>query len=324
MKLQILITQYSETEKIIKPLLESINIQQNIDLEKDIEVVIMNDGSDIKLSETFLEQFSFPIHYIYADHIGLSGCRQRLLEVATAEYIMFCDADDIFLSSIALFIIFQAIKKNPDLIDCAYLAEQKNLKTNEIELKKFARDEARIQAKVFRRQFLIEKNIYWPEEMRRHCETFFNALSFKSTKNIIYFSQPIYLWKWNDNSISRSDKKYPIKTFLHLIGSNISLVEEFLKRKMVNEAKFYLGTMIYQTYYTLNNEEWHKKENLKYLFVTEKCFQYLYKNYKELFDDIDPMMRKRIIYSVKNAIMRQGVLLENITFNDWIKHIEKI
>ena len=323
MKLQILITQYSETEKIIKPLLESINLQQNIDLEKDIEVIIMNDGSNIKLSETFLEQFSFPIHYIYADHIGLSGCRQRLLDISIADYVMFCDADDMFLSSMALFIIFQAIKKNPDIIDCAYVIEEK-IKNNEIILKKCFKNHARIQAKVFRKQFLIEKNIYWPEEMRRHCETFFNALAFSHTKNIIYYSDPIYLWKWNNNSLSRSDSKYPIKTYLHLIGSNIKLVEEFLKRKMLREAKFYLGTMIYQTYYSLNHEDWYKKENLKYLYVTEKCFQYLYKNYKTLFNDIDPIMKKQIIKNVKNGIMKEGVLLEKITFDNWIKHIENL
>ena len=324
MKLQILITQYLETEKVIKPLLDSINIQQNIDLENDIEVVIMNDGSDVKLSKSFLEQFSFPIHYIHADHIGLSGCRQRLLDISNADYIMFCDADDMFLSNIALFIIFQAIKKWPDIINCAYVSEQKNLKTGEINLLKYERGEERLQAKIFRRQYLIEKNIYWPAEMRRHCETFFNALAFKSTKNIIYYSQPLYLWKWNNHSISREDSKYSIKTFLHLIGANISLVEEFLKRKMINEAKFYLGTMIYQTYYTINHPEWKKPENLKYIYVTEKCFQYLYINYKTLFEDIPTPMRRQIIKNVKNGIMREGELLETITFNDWIKHIEQL
>ncbi len=44
MKLQLLITQYKETEAVIRPMLESIATQQGMDFKKDIEVVIANDG----------------------------------------------------------------------------------------------------------------------------------------------------------------------------------------------------------------------------------------------------------------------------------------
>ena len=42
-KLQILIPQYKEDESIIKPLLDSIEVQQNVDLANDIGVIIVND-----------------------------------------------------------------------------------------------------------------------------------------------------------------------------------------------------------------------------------------------------------------------------------------
>ena len=48
-KLQILVPQYKETEDIIKPLLDSIEVQQNIDLSNDIGVIIDEDYiSDLK------------------------------------------------------------------------------------------------------------------------------------------------------------------------------------------------------------------------------------------------------------------------------------
>ena len=50
MKLQILIPQYKETDKIIKPLLDSIAIQQSIDF-REIGVIICNDGTDVRLSD---------------------------------------------------------------------------------------------------------------------------------------------------------------------------------------------------------------------------------------------------------------------------------
>ena len=87
MKLQLLITQYNETEDVIRPMLESIATQQGVDLKKDIEVVIANDGSDVKLSEEFLGSFSYPFRYIQFEHSSLPGCRQNLLDSATADYV---------------------------------------------------------------------------------------------------------------------------------------------------------------------------------------------------------------------------------------------
>ena len=62
MKLQILIPQYKETEAIIKPLLDSIEIQQNIDLKNEVGAIIVNDGSDVHLSKEFLNNYTFPLH----------------------------------------------------------------------------------------------------------------------------------------------------------------------------------------------------------------------------------------------------------------------
>ena len=49
MKLGILIPQYKETDEVIKPLLDSIALQQLINFN-DLHVIIVNDGSDILLS----------------------------------------------------------------------------------------------------------------------------------------------------------------------------------------------------------------------------------------------------------------------------------
>ena len=49
MKLQILVPQYKETDEIIKPLLDSIEVQQNVDLANDVGVIIVNDGTDVHL-----------------------------------------------------------------------------------------------------------------------------------------------------------------------------------------------------------------------------------------------------------------------------------
>ncbi len=123
MKLQMLITQYTETEDIIKPMLTSIETQQGVDLQNDIEVVIGNDGSDVKLSKDFLGSFSYPIKYNHYGHEGLPGCRKNLFNDSTADYVMFCDADDMFINNLALNIIFSYIEKGFDAFVCDFMEE---------------------------------------------------------------------------------------------------------------------------------------------------------------------------------------------------------
>ena len=68
MKLQILVPQWKETDEIIKPLLDSIEVQQNVDLKNDVGVIIVNDGSDVHLSRELLNKYSYHIDYYLHQH----------------------------------------------------------------------------------------------------------------------------------------------------------------------------------------------------------------------------------------------------------------
>ena len=61
--LSILVPYYNEGESVIKPLLDSVSIQQNIDMN-EIEVVICKDGDEGPgLSDEFLKSYPFDIQY---------------------------------------------------------------------------------------------------------------------------------------------------------------------------------------------------------------------------------------------------------------------
>ena len=112
-KLDLLIPQYNEDESILKSLLDSLQVQQNINLKEDVGVIIVNDGSDIKLSEEFLNSYPFTIEYYQNEHKGVSATRNACLDKSKAEYVMFCDADDMFCNVCGLFLIF----KEMDTVD---------------------------------------------------------------------------------------------------------------------------------------------------------------------------------------------------------------
>ena len=67
MKLQILVPQYKDKKEVIKPLLDSIALQQGIDFN-EVGVIIVNDGyPKSKLHDKFLKSYPFKIEYHMAN-----------------------------------------------------------------------------------------------------------------------------------------------------------------------------------------------------------------------------------------------------------------
>lgn len=324
MKLQLLITQYNETEDVIRPMLSSIATQQGVDLEKDIEVIIANDGSDVKLPMEFLGGFSYPIRYIQCEHSGLPGCRQHLLDTATADFVMFCDADDMFISNLALYTILALADRGFDALVCDFMEEVQDRKTGRSVFFAHKHDHTFVHGKVYRRQFLLDNGIVWHPDILCHEDSCFNLLALKVSKNNRHCSLPLYLWKWRDNSICRSDSWYVPKTYIHMIRSNDQLIEDFLERGMVEEARYYAAVLLYGTYYMMNKPVWLDPMNTQYRYKTEKRFQEYYRKHRELIRGIDPKVEKEIIQGTKRRVLMEGVLLEKFTFDDWIRHIEEL
>lgn len=170
MKLQILIPQYKETDEIIKPLLDSLAIQQNVPF-KELGVIICNDGSDVFLSESLLSQYPFDIQYHKESHKGVSATRNACLDYSTAEYVMFCDADDMFYNACGLWIIFNEIDKMGgfDSLVSVFVEETRvpfdmTIGSNNIIIKKgdvqyinHDMDSTFVHGKVHRRQYLLDK-----------------------------------------------------------------------------------------------------------------------------------------------------------------------
>lgn len=323
-KLQILITQYNETEQVIKPMLDSIAMQQGVNLKDDIEVVIANDGSDIKLSKDFLEQYEYPIHYVLCEHRGLPGCRANLFEVSDAEYVMFCDADDMFFSSLGLNTIFTYIGQGFDAFASLFYEEVVDRKTRKVIYAKREHDSTFVHGKVYRRQYLVDKGIIWHPELKGHEDSCFNILAQKMTKNFVYCSVPFYLWRWRDDSICRKDRLYICQTYQYMIDSNEMLVQDFLKRGDLKHAILYSNILLYGAYYTMNKPIWYEKECEEYLAITEKRFKEYYNLHKLLIDTINERDRNSIINNRRRVFERDGHALIRFTFDDWMKHIAEL
>ena len=326
MKLQILIPQYKETEQVIKPLLDSIAIQQNIDLKNDVGVIIVNDGTNVRLSKKFLKSYPFKIDYYLNEHKGVSATRNACLDHATADYVMFCDADDMFYNACGLYIVFREFENGGfDSLVSAFVEESRMPTENkEVVYINHDMDSTFVHGKIHRRQYLIDNNIRWNDKLTIHEDSYFNCLCQRLAKELKYSQTPFYLWKWRDDSVCRHDPKYILKTYNNMLDSNDALVGQFLNRKRNEDAQFYATSMIYDAYFTMNKDEWLSQSNQEYRHATEKRFKEYWLKYKYLHDSIPQDIKTQIIMGIKNRMYGEGMVLETLTFNEWIKQVEEI
>ena len=324
-RLQILVPHYKETDDIIKPLLDSIEVQQNIDLRNDIGVIIVNDGTDVRISQELLNRYSFPIEYHLAEHGGVSATRNKCLDYATADYVMFCDADDMFFNACGMYIIFREIENGGfDSLTSAFVEEVHIPQTNEVFYLNHDIDSTFVHGKVHRRQFLIDNNIRWNEKLTIHEDSYFNCLCQRLAQELKYSQTAFYLWKWRDASVCRHDPKYILKTYNNMLDSNDALVTQFLDRGNTYDATFYAVSMIYDAYFTMNKDEWLNQENKEYRYATECRFKDYWTKYKCLHDSIPAADKAQIIMGIKNRMYTEGMVLETLTFNEWIKQVEEM
>lgn len=323
MKLQILIPQYKETDEIIKPLLDSIEVQQNVDLKNDVGVIIVNDGTDVHLSKALFDRYTFPIEYHLHEHGGVSATRNACLDYATADYVMFCDADDMFFNACGLYIVFREMENGDfDSLVSAFVEETRDPRTKEPIYINHDMDSTFVHGKIHRRQYLIDNNIRWNPELTIHEDSYFNCMAQRLAKELKYSQTAFYLWKWRDASVCRHDPKYILKTFNNMLDSSDALVQQFLDRDRKQDAQFYAVSMIYDAYFTMNKDEWICQENREYRNATEQRFAQYWRKYKHLHDSVPQDLRAQIIMGVKNRMYTEGLLLETQTFAEWIKQVE--
>ena len=312
MILQLLIPQFKETDEVIKKMLDSIQLQRNVNFD-DVGVIIVNDGSVVHLSRAFLNTYPFEIKYYLNPHKGVSATRNRALKEATADYVMFCDADDMFFNMLSLQSILKELEeKKPDCLYSTFVEEleDQNDSSNFIYN---ARPQAFVfvHGKIYSRKFLIDNNIYWDEELTLHEDGYFNGLALAQVKRdkLIYCNDAFYLWCNNNESVSRKSPTFLVDTYNENLKSQDKLISKLLDINTL-EAINLTTVQLYQTYFLLTGvfREWaedlnhpaqkHVKEKLD---AIEKRFSEFYIKFKENYKKTPKETRERVFSSVKKG-----------------------
>ncbi len=323
MKLQILVPHYNEPDSVMKPLLDSIALQQNVDFS-EMSVIIVNDGSDVRLSEELLSSYPFKAEFFTDAHRGVSATRNACLDRAVADYVMFCDADDMFWSPCGLWLLFNEMEKGFDSLVSVFVEETRDPTGSPVYIT-HDMDSTFVHGKVHRREYLLEQGIRFNDALTIHEDSYFNILvrELADPARVVYCPNPFYLWRWRDASVCRHDPKYILKTYTNMLDSNDALVDEFIRRRCKDKAVFYALTMIFDAYYTMSKPEWMEQDNAEYRAAVELRFGQYYRKHRKLWAAAPLELKMQVSNGVRSRLVGEGMLMETTTIDAWLRRVSR-
>lgn len=308
------------------PLLSSLALQQTVDFNEFGMIVVFDGDEAAPLpEEEWQAKYPFQIQFLHVKHGGVSAARNAGLDAATADYIMFCDADDMFSHMCGIYLIFREIDKGEfDTMASLFSEETRHPETGEPVFVMHPKDSTFVHGKVHRRKYLIDNDIRFNPKLTIHEDSYFNTLAQNLSHDpakVMYCPTEFYLWRWRDNSVCRKDPKYLLKTYPMLIDSNDAMVDEFERRGKPDKARFYFGCMMYDIYYTMQKREWIDPANLEYREATNRRAKKYYLKHKAKWDAMTYKDHMQTSNGVRTRCVNEGMPMESITIVQWLQYI---
>ena len=334
----ILVPHYNEPVEVIKPLLDSIAIQQNIDMN-EIEVVICDDGPEaVLLPDEFLKSYPYDIQYHREPKANVSVMRNKAFDYSTGEYVTWADSDDMYYTCLALWFVkketqtpmqvpINGIPTTVNGFDAFYsvfLEEGRNPQTGEVYFIDRKDGFQFVHSKFFKREFLVRNDIRFGDELVIHEDNVLNGKVQACTQNIKWSPTPIFLWKWRDNSVCRRDPLYIKKTYPDLIKSSDHLIGWLVNKSKFDKARECIVSITLDSYYTFCHPSWKEISTKEYRDTAEKCFSDYFKKWEYLWNEAPQQMKMQISSGIRNRSVQQGMEMETETLDHYIERMKNM
>ncbi len=254
MKLSYVIPVYN-AEKYLCEAIDSI-LDQSMD---DYEIILVNDGSkdnSASICDAYVKEYPQTVKAFHKENGGPAKARNIGIDMAKGDYIYFFDSDDVFISDGIRKIYNAAVEKKADIVQFSFYKKADGEDVLEkIELsfeldkvyghRDMEKELCRASKKgttvfpwrnIYRREFLLNNNIRFPEELRMVEDTPFNVLAFAKAERVIAVDEPIYCYKLHDNSLQR--KKY-IEDYDKIICYQWNLKLKYYEENCKAQKEFY-------------------------------------------------------------------------------------
>ena len=197
-KVSVIIPTFRALDTIEKTL-NSIAMQS---ISADLEILIANDADGIDYSE-IINRFPHLNIRVVVNKVnkGCGGARNLGIRNATSSYITFIDADDCWSNCLSIEIMYNRIKtEKVDMLAGDFESEMRQ--DDGIAIKKIERSPVWTHNKFYRRQFLLDNNLFFNENLRICEDTEFHQLLIDMGGKVAYTPFCGYMWRDNQKSVT--------------------------------------------------------------------------------------------------------------------------
>lgn len=263
----VIVPVYKIKEEYLRPCIESL-IHQNHD---GYRVILVDDGSPDncgQICDEYAERNEI-ITVIHQKNQGVSVARNNGMKAATSSWITFVDADD-WVTEDYIATIFETTKneaRDADIVMFSYVREYKGSQSEErltvnngylcqsdlecvkrgafykvIQNNKFnPYSVISLMAKIYRRSFLLDNDIWYIPEARKGQDRLFNADALNSTAKIYYLNKTLYHYRcWGESRTNRYDPNITDLTLIELK----ELQNQMIKHGLEENTKDYINCRI--------------------------------------------------------------------------------
>lgn len=257
MTFSIIIPVYNSA-KYIQRCLDSIIAQDYT----DYEIIVVDDGSNDNSYEVISNYIyttganlsrtgggnSLIFNIIRQQNAGVSAARNKGLDNANGEWILFVDSDD-YLEPNALSIYYSALSKtsSPLLVSGYNIVKQSrsfNVRFKEVDQKNIEKavdildytyhnSIAFIWHKIYRRDIIEKNKIRFNTDFQFGEDSLFNIIYLSKIEDVYFINQKTYNY-CDDNPNSLVKKSYPIESMLNLISQYINQLDLSSNRGVIN------------------------------------------------------------------------------------------
>jgi len=243
-KVSVIIPVYNSSNYISK-CLESILNQTYT----NYEIIAINDGSTDN-SKEIISQYEkkYPniIKHIEQENIGVAKTRNKGINIATGNYIMFIDNDDYIDNDYIQTFVYEMEKGNYDVVLGGYKRTNENgAIIKKVRLKNTEWSKLMVVApwsKIYRKDYLINNKIEFLDSNIGE-DVYFNLQALLLSNNIKIIDYIGYNWFFNSKSVSNtSQKSFKQLDVFFLLNKSYEIVKEkdiLLKNNLIIEMYFF-------------------------------------------------------------------------------------
>lgn len=324
-KLDLIVPHYKEDIHLMDPMLGILRLQRNVDW-KDFRLLIVCDGEDIEMPEDFGKDEPYEVKVIWRPHGGISATRNAGLDYSNAEWVMFCDSDDAFLTTTAISTFLRFAKNDKAMVISAFLEEAPSREDGHMMLLWHSgKDYVFVHGKMFNRKWLFDNNIRFNNDVKLHEDSFFIAMArYQSReKDIVWIKDMLYLWQYNPASVTRKCANFVLETYDQLCKKNSALVDELLRRGMFVPAKGIVCRTITDAYCRLHSKSWRLSGNADLIRDAEDSVALFLKHYDYIFKGAGSKVIQVGLNDLRNTLIKNNDFDEDavIPFEDWVESL---